>query len=331
MNKAIAIILAAMLLLAAAACDNNTAPSSEASSRTSSAPASSTASEPPAPESSQTESGNAVGVLAGVNQENYPQIDGSTANMPLLAEMYSKICGVSYETAESMVRVSGGTGAVWQNMMYHGTGLILAYEAPEVIKAGLKQEGVWDNLEITPVGSDGLVFLVNKQNPVDGLTTQQLIDIYTGKITNWSEVGGNDEPIAAFQRNIESGSQTLFLRLLMGDITPMDPETELRPYGMGALIDAVAEYDGSGGAIGFSVYYYANLMNENPNLKLLAIDGIEPTAESIADKRYPLVNDFYVVIRKDEPQDSPARLVHDWILSDEGKQLMTDANYVPVK
>ena len=99
---------------------------------------------------------------------------------------------------------------------------------------------------------------------------------------------------------------------------------------MGALIDAVAAYDGSGGAIGFSVYYYANLMYEKPNLKLLSVDGVAPSAQSIGGGEYPLVNDFYSVIRKSEPADSPARLIRDWLLSGEGRRLMLEMNYVPV-
>ena len=95
-------------------------------------------------------------------------------------------------------------------------------------------------------------------------------------------------------------------------------------------MEVVAAYDGSGGAVGFSVYYYANLMHENPNLKLLSVDGAAPSAESIGGGEYPLVNDFYAVIRKSEPEDSPARLLRDWILTDEGRRLMLDLNYVPV-
>jgi phosphate transport system substrate-binding protein len=170
---------------------------------------------------------------------------------------------------------------------------------------------------------------VNTKNPVENLIREQLIGIYTGAISNWSEVGGEEGDVKAFQRNQESGSQTLFLGLLMKDIEPMEPPKELRPGTMGELIDAVAAYDGTGGAIGFSVYYYANLMYENPNLKLLSVDGIAPAADSIGSMEYPLVNDFYAVIRKTEPADSPARLMRDWLLSDEGRQRMLDENYVP--
>jgi phosphate transport system substrate-binding protein len=95
-------------------------------------------------------------------------------------------------------------------------------------------------------------------------------------------------------------------------------------------MDMLSEYDGSGGAIGYSVFYYANLMYEKPNLKLLKVDGTAPSAESIGSGGYPLTNEFYAVIHKEAPADSPARLIRDWLLTGAGKDFMRAANYVPV-
>ena len=293
------------------------------------APASQAEAEVTSAEESPAAASPAGGILPGVSAENYPRVDGSTANMPLLAKLYSEICGVPIKEAETLVAVSGGTGAVWRNMMYQGADVLLVYEAPEVVKAEMEAEGL--ELEITPVGRDGLVFLVNSANPVDSLTREQLMDIYTGKITDWGEVDGDSGAIAAFKRNEESGSQTLFMKLLMGETEPMEPPTELKVMGMGALIDGVAAYDGSGGAIGYSVFYYANLMYESPDLKLLAVDGVEPATESIRSGEYPLVNDFYVVIRKDEPEGSPARLLRDFMLTEAGAEILTEAGYVAIQ
>jgi phosphate transport system substrate-binding protein len=156
------------------------------------------------------------------------------------------------------------------------------------------------------------------------------VSIFTGGVTDWADLGGTPGPIAAFQRNEESGSQTLFKKLLMKDVVPMDPPSEYRPMAMGDLIDMVSAYDGSGGAIGFSVFYYANLMYGAPNLKLLEVDGVAPSAESIGDGSYPLTNEFYAVINKAEPEDSPARKIRDWLLTGAGKDFMRANNYVPV-
>ena len=264
----------------------------------------------------------------GIDAGHYPRIDGSTANHPLITRVYSEICGIPREDAETLVDLDlGSTGSIWEKMIYTDTtDLLIVYEPPEEVKETYRQELA--AFEIDPLGRDGLVFLANVANPVDNLTVQQLQEIYTGRITDWSEVGGEPGPIQPFQRNADSGSQTLFLKLLMDGLTPMDPPTELVQATMGGLIDAVATFDGEGGSLGYSVYYYAELMIGNPNLKLLSVDGIAPSGESIRDKSYPLTNDFYVVIRADEPQDSPVRALRDWLLSDEGRRILEEEGYV---
>lgn len=268
------------------------------------------------------------GVLLGISLENYPTINGSTANHPLIARLYAELCSISVEEGETLVNLDlGSTGSIWENFLRgYGPDLLIAYEPPEDVKAEFSSE--LEQMEIEPLGRDGLVFLANIHNPVESLTVKQLQQIYTGQLTDWSEVGGDPGPIQPFQRNADSGSQTLFLKLLMAGLTPMDPPTELVQMTMGGLIDGVAAFDGSGSSLGFSVYYYANLMYTNPNLKLLSVNGVAPSAESIQNGEYPLTNDFYVAIRADEPADSPARLVRDWLLTDAGRQLLEEENYV---
>ena len=260
--------------------------------------------------------------------ESFPRIDGSTANHPLITRIYSEICGISREEAETLVDLDlGSTGSIWQKMLYGGEScLLIVYEPPEEVKEASAAELA--QLEIDPIGRDGLVFLANAQNPVESLTVEELRKIYTAQLTDWSEVGGEPGPIQPFQRNPDSGSQTLFMKLLMRDKQPMTPPTELVQQTMGGLIDGVAAFDGSGSALGYSVYYYASLMYGNPNLKLLAVDGVAPSNESIGNQSYPLTNDFYLVIRADEPADSPVRALRDWLLTDEGKRLLEEENYV---
>lgn len=265
--------------------------------------------------------------IDGITAKNYPIVDGSTATMPLMAAAYSEIIGVPLEEAETFVEVST-TAPSWRNLLNYNVNLLIVYEAPETVKQEIKDSNV--ELEVTPLGRDGLVFLANTENKANNLTQDQIKDIYTGKITNWSSVGGNNEEIIPFQRDKESGSQTLFEKLLLKGTKPMDAPTELRPADMGALIDGVAYYDGSGGAIGYSVFYYAKEMYTKPNLKLLEVDGVAPSVETIGSGKYPLVNDFYVAIRKDEPADSPTRLLYNWLISKEGAELVKKTGYAPI-
>ena len=268
--------------------------------------------------------------LDGITEETMPMLDGSTANLPLMAHLYAKVTGVTYEEAQTMVRASK-TNEAWRLLVEGGPGtLLLVYEPSSELKAEFGK-GI-DKLEITPIGYDALVFLTGKDNPVDSLTSQQIQSIYSGEIGNWSAVGGEDLEIAALQRNEGSGSQTLMQTLLMKDIEMAEPPMEYIVGSMEGLISSLAGFGNfeSRQVIGYSVYYYAKEMNSNPDLKMLAVDGATPSNETIADGSYELRNEFYVVIRGDEPEGSPARIIRDWLLTAEGKQLVDDAGYVGV-
>ena len=103
---------------------------------------------------------------------------------------------------------------------------------------------------------------------------------------------GKTSAAQAFQRREDSGSQTLFQKLLIQGGELMDAPTELAPTEMGGLVDSIAEYNNTANAIGFSVYYYISEMYSQPGLRLLAVDGVTPSNETIADQSYPLCNEF---------------------------------------
>ncbi len=259
--------------------------------------------------------------------DEYPRMDGSTANLPMMAEIMSRVCDITLEEAEELTSCTKTSNA-WSNIANGNADILLVYEAAEDTKAYLDTVGT--ELEITPLGRDALVFINNEQNPVENLTQQQLIDIYTGNVTNWNEVGGEDLEIIPYQRVATSGSQSLFMKLLMKDIVPMDAPMELRPAEMGMLIDELARYNNEGNALGYSVFYYASYMYQQPGLKMIAVDGVQPSDETIADGSYPLLNEYYLVIRADEPENSPARQLRNWILTDEGRAAIIEAGYIPM-
>lgn len=258
--------------------------------------------------------------------EDYPRMDGSTANLPLMAAVLSAATGMELTEAENTVDCTT-TPWAWESLARGESDILLVYEAAEDTKAVLDEIGT--QLEITPVGLDALVFIVNEQNPVQSMTQQQLRDVYTGQITNWKELGGEDLNITPFQRVPTSGSQSLFIKLLMKDTVPMEAPKEFAPSAMGELIEGLASYNNEGSALGYSVFYYASYMYAKPGLRFLAVDGVTPSDATIADQTYPLLNPFYVAIRADEPEGSPARQLRDWILTEEGTQVIADAGYIP--
>ena len=263
--------------------------------------------------------------------DEFPITDGSTACIPLIAQIMADTTGMDLETAQSCVNTNT-TAWAWRNLSLYGgsegtaTKLIIAYEAPESVKEEMAAEG--DPLDQKAIGRDALVFIVNDDNPMQSLSQQQIKDIYAGKITNWKEVGGADSPIVAFQRGEDSGSQTLFQKLLIQGGELMEAPTELAPTEMGGLVDRIAEFNHSANAIGFSVYYYIDQMYSKPGLRLLAVDGVLPSNESIADQRYPLCNAFYAAVRQDSAEGTPERRVYDWLSTDAGRACIVRSGYV---
>ncbi len=261
-------------------------------------------------------------------EENYPKMGGSLANLPLGEAVTATVLGIGREKASSMIKFEGSTTDNYEALADGTFDIILAYEMGEDAKAYCKEKGV--ELEMTAIGTDALVFICSLENSVESLTKKQIEEIYKGNITSWSEVGGEDSPIIPYQRNKDSGSQTLFDKLInLGDEL-MDAPTDIRIGSMIGLLEAVADYDNSKDALGYTVYYYLTNMESDKlsTSKLLSVDGIAPTNEAIASGEYPYVNDFYVVIRKDSAQDSPERILYNWIISEQGKELARRENYV---
>ena len=339
MRKRTAVLLA-LTLLCLSACSKNAAapettaevPAAEAATETSAQDAATASQETGAPVESdapaETESEADRGVIDApqIEAKYFPSMDGSTANLPLARMLYRLCTGADDFTAQNDIRFTT-TNNCYFNLMGGETDLVIAYEpGPDP-----KEDARYKDLEMKPVGMDALVFLCNEGNKVESLTGQQIVDIYSGKMTNWKEAGGADKPIIPFQRTLNSGSQTLMQDLVMKDTPLMDAPAEWRPGEMGDLVDAVAGYNNDENAIGYSVYYYINNMYSLPGIRLMKVDGVAPTNETIQSGGYPYVNPFYAAIRKDTPKDSHARKLFDWLTTADGQSLVEETGYVSLE
>ena len=270
------------------------------------------------------------------NPDNLPVMDGSTSAIPLEAGFKSRLLGIPYDEAYNMVE-HHKTHESFSMLLSGETDMIFTVPISESQQREADEKNI--HLNFVPVAKEGFVFIVNKNNPVDSLTQEQIKDIYSGEITNWKDVGGNDEPIIAYQRNKDSGSQNLITqfmgeRELMSFVgqkkpassKPTSPQIET----MGKLIRAIIEYDNSEQAIGYSVYSYAAQMYENnSDIKFIAVDGIAPSKDTLADGTYPLISSTYALYTDNAP-----KRVHDfvnWAISDEGQTCALENGYLPVR
>jgi len=210
----------------------------------------------------------------------------------------------------------------------HSSDLILVARKPSVDELHLaKSHGI--GMEIHPIALDAFVFLVNANNPVHSLTLDQIRTIYSGKVRDWNALGGNKGSIEAYKRDPNSGSEELMQELVMGTVKTMPLEVDWKVLDtMEAPINAIAEEPNG---IAYSVYYYEHFLNHRRENRLLAINGILPTKETIASRKYPLTTEVYIVTRKNHDPKAPAVKVRDWLLSTAGQEMVRQSGYIPIK
>ena len=261
-------------------------------------------------------------------RENFPRIDGSTSLIPLEAGVRAAIFGKSFDEAQKDV-VHSTTWGSFKNLLGGDADIIFSTPISAEQQKMADEAGI--KLEQVPVVKEAFVFVVNAKNPVDALSQQQIKDIYSGKITNWKQVGGSDEPIIAYQRNTDSGSQNYMIDF-MGETPLMEAPTELRPGSMGGLMDVIAPNDGLLGSIGYSVYAYAaDMYGTGDNIKFIKVDGAAPTKETIISGEYPLSSYNYAIFRADEPEEGAVRRLAEWMTSYDGQLAAAKAGYATVE
>ncbi|MGC7927089.1 PstS family phosphate ABC transporter substrate-binding protein [Lysinibacillus sp. VIII_CA] len=255
-----------------------------------------------------------------------PRLDGATAMYPLYAAFVEATYPKGdYQPYKSRVQVNR-TPEAYQNLIAGNVDLI--FVAAPSIKQEWQAEKEGLTFNMTPIGREAFVFFVHHKNNVDNVTLDQVKKIYAGEITNWRDVGGEDEAIRAFQRPADSGSQ-IALENLMDNKPIMEAPSENIASGMGGIIHEVSQYRNYKNAMGFTFRYYSTEMVRNKKIKLLSIDGIAPTKENIRNGTYPLVSELYAVTAGGE-NENVQKLI-DWILTDEGQALVAKVGYVPVE
>ena len=240
------------------------------------------------------------------------------------AERYQKI------RPEVRLAVTGGGSGTGIAAILNGT-VDIANASRQISVEELRAAG---QLGITPVefivSRDAIAVVVHLDNPVDQLTIQQVSDIYSGVINNWSEVGGADRPIVRLSRETNSGTHVYFLEEVLRQGDPDDPtlfsqDTLLLPSSEGIT----AEVRDNPNAIGYEGLGYIT-----PKMKVLAIAQkaggayVLPTIETVNNNSYPIARDLYMYTPGD-PGEAVAAYM-EWIFSEEAQQIVAELGFVPV-
>ena len=243
-----------------------------------------------------------------------PVLDGATALFPVYSAVFNslypedacKFDGMEFDPA-SLLQKRNTSGA-FKALNSGDADIIFCATPSEKQLEESRASGI--ELSMTPIGYEAFVFLVNEKNPVDNLSVQEVKDIFSGKISRWSEVGGDKSCISALIRPEGSGSQTAMLSF-MGDekIAPKN--------------DAY-----SGRTIGYSFRFYVQGIVGSRGIKLLKLDGVYPSKENIRNGSYPVVSNFYAITRSEDKDNPSVKKIIDFILSPAGQNLVEQSGYV---
>ncbi len=296
MNKKLISLIAGVAIVAAATGCSETATSSVAG--TDSSAAGTSASEASSAEASATEE------LSGTLSMN-----GSTS----MEKVIKAVNGAFMEKNKGVT--------VNLNLTGSGTGIQEASEGKCDIgnsSRKLKDEEA-EKLDATVVGLDGIALVVNPTNKLEDITLEDLAKVYSGEITNWKDLGGDDKSIVVIGREDGSGTRDGFESIVMGD---KEPKYAQELESTGSVINAVATTDG---AIG-----YASLANVDETVKALKIGGVEATEENVKSGAYEVQRPFICATLKGS-DNKLAKAYLDFILSEEGQALVLAQGAVPVK
>ena len=253
-----------------------------------------------------------------------PIIDGAAALFPVYSAFVN-------ETYPDTVELYDGTFE-YNNTVYGYE--LLAEKKTDIFIGGYPSQEQLDYAKekgtefvFTPIAREAFVFFVSADNPIESLTTEQIQGIYSGEITNWAEVGGNNEEIVAFQRNQGSGSQSMLERFMDGKEIMEAPTEQVNDLMSGIISEVASDYKNKSNSIGFSFRFYVEGIIKNPDIKMIAVDGIAPTAENVRNGKYPIITSTYAVTYEGQTNENVDKLLQ-WILSEEGQEIIEKTGYV---
>ncbi|MDR1552350.1 MAG: substrate-binding domain-containing protein [Prevotellaceae bacterium] len=288
--------------------------------------------------------------IENISFENYPKVDGSTSANILNTMVACKLLGLRYKWMPPLVEewflqydynaipepyksdffgkrvMTSQTHGAFMNLIDGNADIILTHRtiSPDE-KAHADAAGV--SLIETSIALDAFVFVINKENPVNSLTVNQIQKIYTKEITNWSQVGGNNAEINVFTRPRNSGSEEVFRTLVMNGIEPADfPEAAI-----GSMAFVFREVIDNINSICYSFNTYKDLQARKScdEVPVIAINGICPSENTVKNKTYPFISEVRVAIRSDLDHNSMAYKLYEWLLSENAKYTITECGFLP--
>ncbi len=239
-------------------------------------------------------------------------VSGSTSVGPAMESIAEKFQEKNKDIAVEIQQVGSSAGI--KNAI-EGTSQI------GMTSRDLKDEEKNSGLKETQIALDGIAIITHKNNEVKDLTIDQIKDIYTGKITNWKQVGGKDAPIVVLSREDGSGTRDGFQDKLGFKSEELIKEAQISD-GSGNIKSTVA---GNENAIGYISFGYVD-----DSVNKLKVGGVALTPENVKSNKYTMARPFILVNKEDAMTEQSTKLI-DFILSDEGQKIMEDQGFISIK
>lgn len=263
----------------------------------------------------------AITIGCGSNESKKITVKGSDT-MVILSQKWAE--AFMKKNPKTTIQVTGGGSGVGIAALINGSTDIANASRPmkssEIDK--LKEKYQVSSVEIA-CAKDGLSVFLNKENPVSELTIQQLGDIFSGKITNWKEVGGDDAKIQLYGRESSSGTFEFFKEHVVK--TDFSKTCQTLP-GTAAIVNAVKKDKYS---IGYGGAAYAEGVKDCKIKVDANSEGVLPSAATIKDETYPISRYLYMYLKSKPTGETKAFI--DWILSPEGQKIVVSVGYYPLK
>jgi phosphate transport system substrate-binding protein len=240
-------------------------------------------------------------------------VAGSTTVQPL-----AEVLGEAFTAAHPDLRVTVQGGGSSVGAKSAGQGTVDVGTASREIKDSELQE--FPDLQVYTIARDGIAVITNPGVPVDDLTQDQVREIYSGQITNWSELGGPDTPIVVVSREEGSGTRSAFEEMVMGEEAVIVDTAILQPSN-GAVKTTVSTTPDS---IGYLSFGYLD-----ESVKAVAVDGVDATEENAANGSYPVIRPLNM-LTKGEPGELAGAWL-DFILGSDGQAIVVEEGYIAVQ
>lgn len=265
---------------------------------------------------------------ADAPSEEIPVLDGSTSTYEITRNIYSAYYLNSYNL-DTMPKAHSKTANSYKRLIDGEVEMIFVPDPSEDITKYAAEKGV--KLKFVPIANEALVFFTDKNNKADNITTEQARDIYVNDtIKNWKELGGDDKALVAYCRNNDSGSHAQMEKFILdGKSINENISKENISYAMASILTDVDDYNSEHTdsiAMGYSLYYYFNMaqMLIGPtNLKMMSVDGIAPSDDTIGEGKYPYTTNYYAVVR-DEKNEKVDKFI-DLMKGDFGKEIISQS------